>query len=131
MDAVEGEDVARQVNRNRESTRIDANLGGLDCQVFASLGVHSPFIMQVVDFHDFSGFFSWFWRPSAVRLHFSIFPKQLMQVVDFHNSFRYFQVPRFMQWSSNPSELPDVFRNTRTNLRLLVRLACEKFHEDG
>jgi hypothetical protein len=36
-----------------------------------------------------------------------------------------------MQLSSNPSELPDVFRNTRTNLRLLVRLACEKFHEDG
>jgi len=49
---------------------------------------------QVVDFLDFSGFFSWFLRrPFAVRVQFSKVQKQLMQVVDFHVSFRYFHTP--------------------------------------
>jgi len=45
-------------------------------------------LTQVVDFHDISRYFSWFWRPFAVVLRFLKVQKQLMQVVDFHDSFR-------------------------------------------
>src|SRR5580698_278651 len=46
-------------------------------------------LLQVVDFHDISGYFAW--------VQFLKVRKQLMQLVDFHDSFRYFSrvfVPR-------------------------------------
>ena len=48
-------------------------------------------LLQVVDFHDFSGYFSWCLRCMfAALLKFPKVQKQLTQVVDFHESFRYF-----------------------------------------
>ena len=152
MNAVEGEAVARQSNRNRAWTRIDANFwerGRLDrrvrrpakhipvCFFFSGAGretrpaatrrseqhrsgplcglvalpkdrisqysrllafirdsvrkslISRIGLTQVVDFHDISGYFSWFWRCSfAVMVQFLKVPKQLMQVVDFHDIFQ-------------------------------------------
>jgi len=139
MDGVEGEAVARQDNRNREWTQMDANLWERDrlgrrgsclatrsgkrakdrdvfgetpntavemtalpmnrisehSRLLASIGgsVRKSLIcriglMQVVDFHDISRYFSCvLWRSCAVLLQFLKVPKQLMQVVDFHDSF--------------------------------------------
>ena len=44
-------------------------------------------LLQVIDFHDFSGFFSWF---LSGPFNFFKVQNRLMQVVDFHDSFRYF-----------------------------------------
>jgi len=142
MDDVEGEQVARQDDRNRESTQMDANFcerdrpgrcgvrlapgsekkveerdvfGGTPntavettalpmnriskhSRLLASIGgsVRNSLIcklglMQVVDFHDISGYFSWFlWRPFAVMVQFLKVRNRLTQVVDFHESFSYF-----------------------------------------
>jgi len=46
-------------------------------------------LLQVVDFHDFSGYFSWLlWSPFAVMALLLEVQKQLTQLVDFHDSFR-------------------------------------------
>jgi hypothetical protein len=71
MDDVEGEEVVRQGNRNREWTRMDANL---NCGQTARISEHSRL---------FAFIRGW-------MLDFLIFQDQLMQVVDFHDIFTYF-----------------------------------------
>ena len=118
MQDVGGEAVARQANLKSDSTQIWANeeptfltevrgcigdwANSRHDRVsphrragWASIGgsVRNSLIFrngltQVIDFHDFSGFFSWLlWSPFAVLVQFLKVPKQLMQVVDFHDSF--------------------------------------------
>src|SRR5271154_6305432 len=72
VDDIEGEQVARKGNRNRECTQVDANSWDRNSE-------HS---------RPFSSFAS---LPGPT-VYFSKVPKQLMQVVDFHDSFRYFHV---------------------------------------
>jgi hypothetical protein len=97
----------KQEDRNREWTRMDAKLG--ECGLLGALTalprnriseysrlfefirgfmrnslISKPGLMQVIDFHDFSGYFSWF----AVTLHSLVFLNRLTQVVDFHDNFR-------------------------------------------
>src|SRR5580692_2587539 len=86
------------VNWGREGKSWTTDIGGLVSQnspthvggygaksLISRLG-----LLQVVDFHDISGYFSWVWRPFAVALLFSKVQKHFMQLVDFHDSFRYF-----------------------------------------
>jgi hypothetical protein len=77
MDGVEGEEVARHVERNREWTQIYANL----CQRHHLAALPTDRISQHL-------------RPLAsirgLMLNFWMFQHRLMQVVDFHESFRYF-----------------------------------------
>jgi len=77
--------VARPTHRIAEHSRLLAYVRGfVRNSLISRIG-----LVQVVDFHDISGYFSWCLRcPLAIPLQFLNVQDRLTQLVDFHDSFR-------------------------------------------